>query len=175
MSLLPDLQLDDLSPASLWNALSAEVRTQAGKAVYSAELNDAQTRKEVNAAIAAALRFREVAVRKLPVEKRVGYLLKAVHPDDGLAATLLLALHLGERRPLLGAFLDQLEIPNKDGLIDERYDPEAPEEGKLKAATDHLYENFESDQVDVYLASLLAMDPDAWEGLEGILAARAKG
>ncbi|ANM29963.1 hypothetical protein ABI59_10855 [Acidobacteria bacterium Mor1] len=175
MSLLADLPLDDLSPARLWSSLPAETRTLAGKSVYSSDWEDAQARKEVNLSIAMAIRFREVAVRKLPVDKRVNYLVKAVRPDDGLAATLLLALHLVERKDMLEAFLNKLGIPNKGGLIDESHDPETPDAETLKAATDHLYESFDDDQVDVYLASLLAMDADAWEGLVEILGTKQGG
>ena len=173
MSLLAELPLDDLSPSRLWSSLPVETRMLAGKAIYSPDWEDAQARKEVNLSIAMAIRFREVAVRKLPVDKRAGYLAKAVRPDDGLAATLLLALHLVERKDMLQAFLDKLGIPNDGGLIDEKHDPEPPENETLEAAAAHIYAEFEDDAVDVYLASLLAMDADAWEGLTGILQARA--
>lgn len=57
------------------------------------------------------------------------------------------------KRPMLKAALDFLEVPNKDGLID--YEPEFFKElsaEKTKALRDHLNEQFDAEQVRIYLA-----------------------
>jgi len=158
---LQELPIDDLSPSRLWGALDAETRALAARAMYG----ERETRREADAAVASALRFRPAAVSKLPVEQRVNYLLRAVHPDDGLAGSLLLALHLTYRRPLLAAFLDRLGIPHDDGLIDPDHDVEQIDPQTLTAAVEQLYTSFPAADVELYLTSLVAMDPDAWSGL----------
>ena len=56
-----------------------------------------------------------------------------MRPDDSLATSLLLALHLGRRQPLLSAFLDRMGIPHDEGMIDP--DHELVEVLKMKDFT----------------------------------------
>lgn len=170
MSLLARLDLDDLSPSGLWSALDDATREEAVRSVY----NDGPGggKLEADMAIARALRFRPDAVKQLPLERRVGYLLKAVHVDDGLASTILLALHLDGRAEILEAFLDELEIPQQGGLIAEDYEPQPPDRDKLARAVDTVYERFDAPQTDLYLAALIALDPATWGTLRDVIAAR---
>jgi len=164
MSLLRKLDLRQLSPAGLWTELDADTKRAAAETVYDGSLDDDSSRLEADHAIAVTLRYRPQAVRKLPASKRVGYLLRAVRPDDSLASTLLLVLHLGRRAPMLGVFLDHLGIEHEGGMIRaERLDP--PPAERLEAAIEALYERFPADQVDLYLAALVAMDPDTWSNV----------
>jgi hypothetical protein len=160
-----DLPLEELSPAGLWSALDEVTRRDAALSLYRGEWNDPAGRQEADAAIAAAVRFRPLAVRKLPLEKRIGYLLKVVRPDDSLATSLLLALHLDRRRPLLKCFLDRLGIPQEDGMIDPDHEVDPPGVERLREAVASLRDGFPDPEVDLYLASLLAMEPDTWGGL----------
>src|SRR5712691_437865 len=86
----------ELTPARLWVSLPAEIRVLAAR---SWDWKSPETRREADLAIARSLNFREAFVRKLPLEKRIGYLASAVRADDQLASTLLVALHLEHRRP----------------------------------------------------------------------------
>lgn len=159
--LLNDLPLDDLSPARLWKALDEPTRREAAEALYE----DRETRLEADTAVAAAIHFRDASVRKLPVTQRVGYLLRAVRPDDSLASSLLLALHLGRRQALLSAFLDRLGIPHDEGMIDPDHELGQPTAEDLAGPVSDLYAEFPRDQVETYLACLLALDPETWGGL----------
>lgn len=173
MSLLEQLDFEGLSPAGLWSQLDDPTRETAVRSVYADGPGGGKV--EADMAIANALRFRPNAVKQLPLERRVGYLLKSVYIDDSLASTILLALHLGERSPILEAFLDALGIPQQGGLIEESYDLEPPDSAALGAAAGALYERFKPPHVDLYLAALLALDPDSWGGLREVLTARARG
>jgi hypothetical protein len=164
MGLFERLPLDDLRPATLWAVLDADTRRSAAEALYTGEHSDSRTRREADMAVAAAIRFREIAVRKLSIDKRVDYLLRAVRPEDPLASSLVMSLHLEQRRGLLAAFLDALEVPHDDGMIQQDVDPDLPVE-RLASAAAGLYQNFDEAEVDLYLASLLALDPDTWSGL----------
>ncbi len=166
VSLLHNLPLEKLTPARLWTALDESVRRLAVGAMYD---DDPDLRREADQALADALRFRPAGVRKLPVDKRVDYFVRRVRPDNSLASTLLTTLHLAHRRPLLGAFLDALEVPNDDGLIPPGHEPEPFEGDRLAPAVDGLRGRFEAPDVDLYLATLLALDPDVWGGLKPLL------
>ena len=166
MSLLQNLPLDKLTPARLWPALDEPVRRLAARAMYG---DDPELRGQADQALADALRFRPAGVRKLPVDKRVDYFVRRVHPDNTLASTLLTTLHLAHRQALLGAFLDALEIPNDDGLIPPDHEPEPVAADRLAPAVDALRERFDAPDVDLYLATLLALDPQVWGGLRTLL------
>jgi hypothetical protein len=165
MPLYRDLTPEELTPTRLWSELDADTRRLAAQSIYRGDWDDPSSRREADQAIAEAIHFRPVAVRKLPAEKRVDYLLRAVRPDDSLARSLLLALHLGGRRRVLQAFLDALEIPHEGGMIDPDFDLEPPEPARLEQAVRVLRDGFPADQVDVYLATLVAMEPETWGGL----------
>ena len=166
VSFLQNLPLDKLTPARLWPALDEPIRRLAVQALYG---DDRELRGQADAALADALRFRPAGIRKLPVDKRVDYFVRRVRPDDPLASTLLTTLHLAHRRPLLGGFLDALDIPNDDGLIQPGREPGPVAADRLAPAVDALRKRFDPSDVDVYLASLLALDPDTWGGLRPLL------
>ena len=170
MSLLARLDLEDLSPSGLWAALDDATRDEAVRSVYKDKQGNGKL--EADMAIAKALRFRPSAVRQLPLERRVSYLLKAVHVDDPLASTLLLALHLDDRVEILQAFLDELGIPQQDGLIDEGYELDPPEADALTRAANCIYERFDAPRSDLYLAALIALDPVTWGALRSVLTTR---
>ena len=164
--LLKDLPLDKLTAARLWSALDPPTRTLAAQALFD---GDRSMRHQADHAIATALRFRDAGVRKLSVDRRIGYLVRVVRPDDELASSLLMALHLGCRQELLSAFLDELEIPNEDGLIASDHEAIPIPTETLEPAVGKLRERFDGAEVELYLASLLVLDPNTWGGLTEIL------
>lgn len=159
----------DLTPARLWMSLSPEIRMLAAR---SYDWKTPETRREAVQVIARSLKFRDEFVRKLPLEKRIGYLAMAVRADDSIATTLLLSLHLAERRPMLAAFLDALAIKHDDGLISEGQEISPPTAGTLASAAAVLDSRFPVDEVTLYLTSLVAIDPDTWSGLRETLEKR---
>jgi len=171
---LRSISLERLTPIEVWAALDPETRGLAAAAVYGGSGADPGAAAEADVAIARAARFRLVAVRRLPMEKRRDYLVRLVRPDDSLAATLLRAFHLIHRSALLGAFLDELGIPHEDGAIDPDFDLDAnrPDAKRLLAATTALDSRFPAEQVELYAMSLLAMDREAWSPLQEVLLTR---
>lgn len=155
------LDRNDLRPLEVWKALDDATRQLAAQSMYEGS----SSRTEADLAICQALRFRESAVRKLPVQRRVAYLLKQVPIDDGFASSLLISLHVQHRAEILAGLLDELEIPHENGLIDDEYELTTPADDKLAAACEKLYERFPHEYVQTYLASLLAMDRETWGGV----------
>ncbi len=166
MTILSDVKLDECTPVRVWAALDPGTRQLAAQALFD---GDPEMRAQAVQAIAATLNFRPAGVRKLSPERRIEYLASRVRPDDSLASSLLLALHLGERQVLLGAFLDELGIPNEDGLIDADVEPEPVGADRLAPAITAIRERFPADEVDLYLLSLLALDPDTWGAVAEVL------
>ena len=173
---LEDLSLDRLSAAGLWNVLDADTRAIAARAVYEDPEDDRTAPAEADVAIAKTLRFRLVAVRRLPLQKRTDYLARVVRPDDSLASSLLRALHLTHRRPLLSAFLDALDIPHENGVIDSGYDIDehSPDSAQLFAALAALDKQFPRGEIDLYGLTLLAIDPVSWSALTEVLDSRRR-
>lgn len=167
-----ELSFKTLTPARLWRSLEAEERMLAARAFFAHPWSDPGARREGDLAIAKALRFREDAVRRLPMDKRAGYLAKAVQPGDSLAGSILLAFHLQERRALLATFLDALGVPHDGGMIADDHELAAPSREALDRAIEALDARFPAREVDVYLAALLALDPSVWEGLAELLESR---
>ena len=166
MTILSDLTLDECTPVRVWAALDPETRRLAARALWA---SDPEMREQAVQALASTLNFRPAGVRKLSPDRRIDYLARRVRPDDALASSLLMALHLGGRQALLTAFLDELGIPNEDGLIDANIKPEPVEGDRLAPAITAIRERFPADEVDLYLVSLLALDPDTWGAVVDIV------
>src|SRR5262245_62676907 len=162
------MQEENGSAAALWTRLDRDVRVLAARSLYSHDWGDSTPRREADLAIARALRFREAAVKQLPLEKRVEHLVRRVRPDESLAASLILALHLEARSPMLCAFLDALGLPHQRGLIDDSYDLKPLPAEKVTPAAASLYERFPRAEVDLYLASLKTLDPSTWAALPDV-------
>jgi hypothetical protein len=162
-----------LTLAKIWMSLPSPVRSLAAKSFFEHDPNDAASLMQAEAAIARALKARDVYVRRLPEEKKIAYLATAVRPDELLASSLLLALHLQHRRPMLAAFLDALDIAHDNGLIAENDGLTPPDSARLNAAAKALYEKFPAEDVTLYLKVLLAMDGEMWGGLAGTVEAAA--
>lgn len=173
MSLVSRIDLDRCSPAQLWMQLDADARLLAARSLYAHDWGESPTRREADAAITFGMHFRESAVRQLPIERRAVYLAKSVRPNDSVAGSLLLALHLEHRRPLLCAFLDALGIPHDNGLIAEDHDVEPPSAAALRKAAGVLFERFPDEDAEIYLLTLYVLDRRTWDGLEPLLAERA--
>jgi hypothetical protein len=169
MSLASRVDLAQCAPSQLWASLEPEVRLAAARSLYSHDWGEAPTRREADFAIMQGMRFRESAVRQLPVDRRAQYVARSIRPTDSLAGSMLLALHLEQRRAMLSAFLDALKIPHADGLIDENHDMKPPSTPSLAKAVKALSERFPADEVELYLATLYVLDRVTWAELGPLL------
>ena len=154
---LHDLPLDELTPADCGQRWTGLPGALAGRALFDGDL---PMRDQANHAIALELRFRDAGVRKLSVDRLVDYLARVVRLDHALASSLLIALHLGCRQKLIVSFLDELQIPNQDGLIAEDHELGPVAAAAVEPAVRGLRDQFDGAEVEIYLASLLALDPE---------------
>lgn len=150
----------------LWKHLTPEERLAASAAFWN------EPPQEVLAgalgAIIKARRLRPQVARTLPASERTRILASLLDPGESVAASLLVALHLAERRKLLAAFLDQLGLPHEEGVLKEdETQAQAPiSEERARAGATALRAAFPEHQVQVYFNALWLQDPERWAALQ---------
>jgi hypothetical protein len=156
---LPDIP----RPSQLWKQLPADRKLQAAEAFWQDE-NAAMEQAEVIAAIAQRIKFRPKSVVTLPREKKARHLVSLGAISELVAARLLVAYHLSQQRPMMGAFLDALGIRHEEGLIaDEEMPPPSAEQ--LHGAAASLAGTYPAEDVTLYLSTLIWQDPETWGAL----------
>jgi hypothetical protein len=150
----------------LWKRLTPPERLEA--AVHFWKEPPADMAASAMGVLVRARHMRPQAVRALSVEEKARALSQVLDPGESLVATLLVALHLGSRRALLGAFLDLLGIPHEEGVLKEEAGQlSAPTPEQVKSAVLGLAAKFAPHEVETYLNTLWLQDPDHWGALEG--------
>jgi hypothetical protein len=160
-------------PSQLWKQLPSDRKLQAAEAFWQDE-NAAMEQAEVTATIAQRIKFRPKSVVTMPREKKARHLVALGGVSELVAARLLVAYHLAQQRPMMGAFLDALGIRHEEGLIaDDDVQPPAPE--KLREAAATLAKSYPAEEVSLYLSTLVWQDPDTWGGLTDAPETRGSG
>lgn len=149
------------SAVRLWKRLSREDR-HAASAAFWEQPAEAVVGSALGA-IAVARRMRPQAVRSLSAEARTQALGAIRDPAEPLAASLLVALHMKERRALLSAFLDAAGLEHEDGILPEEAAPRITPETAQKAV--RALAAFPPEQVAMYLNTLWLQDPEYWDAL----------
>ena len=147
----------------LWKGLPPGERLLAATAFY-----DDPAPELIGSALGAivqARRMRPQAARKLPPGAQARILGTVLDPGESLAQGLLVALHLGERRALLGAFLDGLGLPHEEGILTEEADQAKPPSVESARSAVTAMGAFPADQVQTYLNTLWLQDPERWAAL----------
>ena len=126
---------------------------------------DKQLYKGISSEAAAALKLRPVFFEQKPRRERNKIILDLLTRPrmQNTAATLLRGWLVKTEAPMLSDFLDSMEIPHKNGVVDDF--PESVDESKLNAAVDKLLEKYPHEKVLVYLNSFSAMNDAPWESL----------
>lgn len=154
----------DRSAGRIWRRLGREERLAAARHFWNDPASEAAGLAD--AAIVKVLHVRPQAVRTLSADRKAAALASVAEPSELLAASLLVALHLGERRPLLAAFLDATGLPHDRGLLAEDASAEPVPESTARRGVAALLATFPADQVRTYLNTLWLQDHDRWEALE---------
>jgi hypothetical protein len=158
-------------PSQLWKQLSPERKQQAAEAFWN-DRNASVEHAEAIVTIAQRIKFRPKSVIALPVEKKAKHLVAVGAVSELVAARLLVAYHLAQQRPMMGAFLDALGVAHEEGLINDE-EMEAPPADRLEQAVKVLGDKFPADEVALYLSTLWWQDPDTWGGLQKMIPAQA--
>jgi len=158
-------------PSQLWKQLSPERKLGAAEAFWK---DDSASMEQTEAVLAIAnrIKFRVSSVLKMPREKKARQLVALPGISEVVAARLLVAYHLDQQRPMMGAFLDALGVQHENGLIaDEAL--AAPEKEKLQTAVSALTAAHPAEDVALYLSTLVWQDPETWGTLAELPETRA--
>jgi len=144
--------------------LPAEIRLAAADAFWR---DDQAMEQQVEAVVMLArrLNFRPKSLQGLPTERRAKMLANVNDVSEAVATRALIAFHFANQRPLMAAFLDALGIAHEDGLIASE-EVSAPDAARLATAVSSIRASFPAPEVDLYLQTLMAIDPDTWGGIE---------
>src|SRR5262245_43460350 len=136
----------------LWKSMSPALRAAAAQAFWR---DEQATEDQIQAVmlIAQQKKFRPKSVVALEVDRKGRLLANMNNLPEGLAGRALIVYHLSEQRPMMSAFLDALQIPHENGLIQE--EAVTPDAEKLAGAVAHLTEHYPADDVSLYLNTLL--------------------
>jgi len=160
--------LEQRGPYLIWDLMNDEERRQAALALWNDGDRDARTVVEMT--LAQALKFRPGSLRKLPVDKLIGRLLRmAPELPESILFQFLFYFHMNERRPLMVEFLDAVGLPHDDGVLTLDDDTEPPASEAVEAAARALLEAHEHEAL-IYLSTLLIADSELWSGVEPVLA-----
>jgi hypothetical protein len=116
-------------------------------------------------ALVKARRLRPQAARALAPDEQARILATVLAPGESLAQGLLVDLHLAERRSLLGAFLDALDLPHEGGILTEEADSAAPVSTEAARKAVATLGSFPRDHVETYLNTLWLQDEERWSAL----------
>jgi hypothetical protein len=118
--------------------------------------------------IAQQKKFRPKTVIGLDLDRKARHLASLHNLPDPLAARTLVVYHLASKRPMMSAFLDLLGIAHDNGVIED--DEVKPDPAKVGEAVAALERQFPSDDVSLYLRTLVSQDPDTWGALRAAVA-----
>jgi hypothetical protein len=152
----------ETTAAKLWKRLPPEERLAAASAFWKEPPQEL-----LGAAVGAVIRARRIrpqVARQMPPEELARILATVIDPGEALAAALLVALHLSDRRALLATFLDALGLPHEDGLIKDEPGPQPPAltADQARPGLDALLAAYPAEQVRVYFNTLWLQDPERW-------------
>jgi len=160
MNEIEDLRVSfEPTATRVWKRLPAPDRLAAAQHLFAEP--SAETMAGVLAAITRARKMRPQAVRAMDAESQARAVASILDPGEGLAASLLVALHLGERRAVLRTFLDAVGLPHEDGILTDE-DPGAPVGRAAAIAGVKALSGFPEGHVATYLNTLFLQDPDRW-------------
>jgi hypothetical protein len=138
----------------LWKHLPQEERLAAATAFFAEP--PPELAGTAIGALVKARHLRPQAARALAPDAQARILATVLDPGEPLAQGLLVSLHLGERRPLLRAFLDALSLPHEDGVLKEEGEAAAPVSPEQARAGVAALASFPSGPVRTYLNTLSA-------------------
>jgi hypothetical protein len=162
-----------IRPSKLWKDLPADRRLALATAFWQDD-QGAEQQIEAIVVLARRLNFRTKSLQGLPIERRAKHLAQLADVSDALATRALIAYHFQSQRPMMAAFLDAVGIAHEEGLITaEEIKP--PEPTALAKGVERIRSEFSPEQVDLYIRTLSAIDPDTWGALENVAPAAAEG
>jgi hypothetical protein len=150
----------------VWRQLPDETRVAACKLIW-AESTGA-SKQVLIASLAKAKKLREVFVRKSPVDRLVNWTATTMTLPDPIVEEMLKKHLLHEHRAVIIRFLELLQIPHAEGMIEESFDYTTLTNDRVQEAARSLLASADRMGAELYL-KYLVLQGGPWEGIEEIL------
>ena len=152
----------------LWRQQPEEIRIAACK-LYWSEAKTAE-KQFLFASLAKAKNLREVTVRKAPAERLANWTASTPSLPDPIVDDILKRYLLHEHSAVIVSFLDSLNIPHKDAIIEESFDLDALPKDQVQNAARTLLGSADRVGALLYL-KYLVLQGGPWAAIEEVLPA----
>ena len=150
----------------VWRQLSEEIRISVSKVFWTGAKG--ADKQFLIIALARAKNLREVFVRKSPVDRLVNWTAATLTLPDPIVDDLMKKFLLDEHRGVIVEFLELLQIPHSEGMIEESFDYTILKEDAVEAAARKLLQAEDRIGAEVYL-KYLTIQGGPWTGVEKAL------
>jgi hypothetical protein len=150
----------------VWRQLPDGTRVAACKLIW-AESTGA-SKQVLIAALAKTKKLREVFIRKSPIERLVNGTAATTTLPDPIVEEMLKKYLLHEHRAVIIHFLEMLQIPHAEGMIEENFDYDTLTNERVQEAARSLLASADRMGAELYL-KYLVLQGGPWEGIEEIL------
>jgi hypothetical protein len=157
-----------VSANRIWRQMPEDIRIAASK-LFWAEPKGAG-KQFLFASLARAKNLREVTVRKAPIERLANWTAGTLSLPDQIVDELLKDYLLHAHRAVIISFLELLEIPHADGMIDESFDLATLSDEQVQKAARSLLGSADCMGAVLYL-KYLVLQGGPWAAVEEVLAA----
>jgi hypothetical protein len=155
-----------VSANRVWRQLPNEIRVAVCQ-IFWGESKGAE-KQILIASIAKAKSLREVFVRKSPIERLVNWTATTLSLPDPIVDDLLKKYLIHEHRAVIVSFLDLLNIPHTEGMIEENFDDTALTNERVQEAARSLLASTDRIGSELYL-KYLVLQGGPWAGIEEVL------
>ena len=155
-----------LSATRIWRQLPIEIRISASK-VFWAEPTKEQ-KQFLFAALAKAKNVREISVRRAPLERLVNWTAATLTLPDQIANNLLQDYLLHDHLATIVRYLELLEIPHSEGIIEENFDLASLPKERVQDAARTLLASTDRPAAELYL-KYLVVQGGPWSVIEEVL------
>ena len=155
-----------VSANRLWRQLPIEIRIAACQ-VFWAESKGTE-KQFLFASLAKAKNLREVFVRKSSIERLVNWTAGTLSLPDPIVDDLLKKYLLHEHRAVIVSFLDLLNIPHSEGMIEENFDYGTLSNERVLEAARSLLASTDRRGSELYL-KYLVLQGGPWAGIEKVV------
>ncbi len=157
-----------VSANRVWRQLPNEIRLSVAQ-IFWAESKGTE-KQLLFASLAKAKKLREVFVRKSPIERLVNWTATTLSLPDAIVDDLLKKYLLREHRAVIISFLDLLNVPHSEGMIEENFDYATLTKERVQEAARSLLASADRTGSELYL-KYLALQGGPWAGIEEVLPA----
>jgi hypothetical protein len=155
-----------VTASRVWRQLPNEIRIAVCQ-IFWAETKGIE-KQIVIASLAKAKNLREVFVRKSSTERLVNWTATTLTLPDPILDDLLKKYLLHEHRAVIVSFLDLLQIPHSNGMIDEKFDYATLTKERVQEAARSLLASADRTGAELYL-KYLVLQGEPWTGIEEVL------